>query len=251
VITPEPYDLATPQRRALAMARNHLKARQARIERGTFYDILEMTPTAGDDEIDRGYELVGRRYAPPVLGAFDLSDLAPLVEPMWQQVEKARNVMHDIAARGRYNDWLRGRWSEIRSVWAIEGAAAQAAAEAWQRGQRALGEGDVHRAVGELAAAARNHPGQPEYEANLAWARFRVAIGREDADRAALARRERATAEAAMWGTRPWPRANVALALLCAADSDAESARWHLSEALSVDPNLPAAQQLMQRLNRR
>ncbi len=250
-ITPEPYDMATPQRRALAMARLHLRARHARLERGTFYDVLEMTPTSADDEIDRAYELIGRRYAPPVLGAFDLSDLAPLVEPMWEQLEKAVNVMHDIAARGRYNDWLRGRWSEFRSTWAIEGAAAQAANEAWQRGQRALGEGDVHRAVGELAAAARNHPGQPEYEANLAWARFRVAIGREDADRAALARRERATAEAAMWGTRPWPRANIALALLCAADSDAESARWHLAEALAVDPNLPAAQQLMQRLNRR
>lgn len=251
VITPEPVDLATPQRRALAMARLHLRGRQARLDRATFYDVLEITPAAETEDVEHAYELIARRYAPNVLGALDLGDLAGLVEPMWQQLEKARGVMHDIAARGRYNDWLRGKWGEVRTRWAIESSAQQQAIEAWQRGQRALGEGDVHRAVGELAGAARNHPGHPDYEANLAWARFRVAIGREGADRGELAKRERATAEATMWGTRPWPRANVALALLCAADSDPDSARWHLAEALAVDPALPAAQQLMARLSGR
>jgi hypothetical protein len=233
------------------MARNHLRARQARLERSTFYDVLEVTPAAEAEDIEQGYELVARRYAPTVLGALDLGDLAGLVDPMWQQLEKARAVMHDIAARGRYNDWLRTKWSEVRTRWAIETGAQQQAIEAWGRGQRALGDGDVHRAVGELAAAARNHPGHPDYEANLAWARFRVAIGRDDADRGELARRERGNAEAAMAGTRPWPRANVALALLCAADNDPDSARWHLAEALAIDPALPAAQQLMARLSGR
>jgi hypothetical protein len=162
-------------------------------------------------------------------------------------VEKARSVMHDIAARGRYNDWLRARWSELRTRWAIENSAAQLAHDAWTRGQRALGEGDVHRAVGDFAAAARNHPGHPEYEANLAWARYRVAASRDDVDRAAVARRERESAESACMGCRPWPRAMLALSLLCAADGDPDSARWHLQEALSIDPRLPAAQQLLAR----
>ncbi|MCB9559190.1 MAG: tetratricopeptide repeat protein [Kofleriaceae bacterium] len=250
-ITREPLDLATPRRRALALIRQHLRGRQARLEKSTFYDILEITPAAETEDIEAAYELVGRRYAPQVLGAFDLGELGTIVEPMWAQVEKARSVMHDISARGRYNDWLRGRWNEIRTRWAIETSAAQTAVESYARGQRALGDGDVHRAVGDLAAAARNHTGHPEYEAGLAWARYRVEAGRDGADRAAIARRERASAEAAMWGTRPWPRANLALALLCAADGDPDSARWHLQEALAIDPNLPAAQQLLARLNRR
>ena len=251
VITPEPCDLATPRRRALAMIRLHLRARQQRLERGTFYDVLEITPQAEERDIEAAYELVGRRYSPQVLAQHDLAELAPLVEPMWQAVEKARSVMHDIAARGRYNDWLRSRWSELRSRWMIDGPAQTAAVEAFARGQRALGAADVHRAVGEFAAAARNHPGHPDYEANLAWARYRVAAGRADADRAKVARRERENAEASMWGCRPWPRAMLALALLCAADGDPDSARWHLQEALSIDPNLPAAQQLLARLGRR
>ncbi len=250
-ITPEPYDLATPRRRALAMARAHLRGRAARLERSTFYDVLEVTPAAETEDVEHAVELVGRRYAPQALGAFDLADLAAGVEPAWAQVEKARQVMHDIAARGRYNDWLRPRWNELRTRWAIESSAARTGAEAYARGQRALGEGDVHRAVGDFAAAARNHPGHPEYEANLAWARYRVDAARDGADREAVARRERTNAEATMFGTRPWPRANLALALLCAADGDPDSARWHLQEALVIDPNLPAAQQMLNRLVRR
>jgi hypothetical protein len=250
-VTPEPCDLATPRRRALAMIRKHLRARQARLEKGTFYDVLEVTPAVETEDIEEAYEGVGRRYAPQVLAGFDLADLAGLVDPLWQTVEKARGVLHDIAARGRYNDWLQSRWSELRTCWAVENTAAQMAVESWQRGQRALGEGDVHRAVGELAAAARNHPGHPEYEANLAWARYRTAAGRDEAARAEVARRERANAEASYWGCRPWPRAMLALALLCAADGDPDTARWHLQEALAIDPNLPAAQQLLARLGRR
>jgi hypothetical protein len=250
-ITSEPFDLATPQRRALAMIRRHLRAREARLERGTFYDVLEVTPAAESEDVEAAYEGVARRYSPGVLQAFDLGDLIGLVDPLWQQVEKARSVMHDMAARGRYNDWLRSRWRELRSSWTVETSAVEAATEAWQRGQRALGAGDLHRAVGDFAAAARNHPGHPDYEANLAWARYRSATARPDADRAAIARRERGNAEAAYFGCRPWPRAMLALALLCAADGDPDTARWHLTESLAIDPNQPAAQQLLARLARR
>jgi hypothetical protein len=251
VITVEPCDMATPQRRALAMIRRHLVGRQARLERGTFYDVLEITPKAETEDIEAAFELVALRYSPHVLGRFDLGELGALVEPMWQQVEKARSVMHDIAARGRYNDWLRSRWNEIQTRWAIEMSAAEAAPEAAARGYRSISQGDVHRAVGDFAAAARNHPGHPEYEANLAWARYRAAADRDPARKDEAARRERATAESYLWGTRPWPRALLALALLCASDGDADSARWHLTEALQIDPNMPAAQNLLQRLGRR
>ena len=154
---------------------------------------------------------------------------------------------NDIAARGRYNDWLRDRWTQLETQWAIDGAAAAAAAEAYGRAQQALTAGDVHRALSEMAGAARNHPGHPEYEAGLAWARYRVEVagGKEQAE---IARRERGIAERATLGMRPWPRALLALALLCVADRDPDSARWYLREALAIDPGSPAARQLMARL---
>jgi hypothetical protein len=250
LITPEIVDSATPERRALAAIRHHLRARLARLEKSTFYDVLEISPLAEYPDIEHAYALCARRYSPQALAGHDLSDLAVHVEPLWQLVEKAHSVLVDIAARGRYNDWVRSRWGELRTLWAVEINAARTAAEAYGRAQKALGDGDVHRAIGELATACRNFPGHPEYESGLCWARYRVQVG-AGKDRAVVARSEREKAEGYLAGTRPWPRALLALALLCAADSDPEAARWHLREALEIDASLPAARQLLARLGAR
>jgi len=249
-LTPEVRDIATPPRRKLHELRAHLRARAARLERSTFYDVLETTPLAEYPEIEASYRLVALRFAPQVISVFDLADLAGTVQPMWDLVEKARGVLLDHAQRGRYHDWLRSKLPELRSVWAVEASNAASAIAAFARGQRALGDGDVHKAMSELATACRHHPGHPDYEANLAWARYRVQVA-SGRDRVEAATAERTLIETSILGCRPWPRALVALALLCLAAGDADSARWHLHVALSVDPSVPAAAQLAQRLGMR
>jgi hypothetical protein len=248
--TPEIRDVATPARRMLAEVRAHLRARTARLEKSTYYDVLEISPLAEFEEIDAAYQLVAFRYSPDALDAFDLAELEPLAQPIWDLVERARNVLVDHAQRGRYHDWLQQKLSGLRTIWAIEPKAIAHAADYYARGQRSLGEGDVHKAMSEFATACRHHPGHPEYEAHLAWARYRVQVG-SGRDRAECAATERKTLEAMLWGCRPWPRALVALALICAAGGDADSARWHLHGALTVDPTLPAAVQLATRLGMR
>ena len=247
VLTPDVNDVATPPRRALSELRLHLRARAQRLEKSTYYDVLELTPLAEYGDIENAYKLVGARFAPQVIGRFDLAELNANVQPMWDLVEKARSVLVDHAQRGRYHDWLRSKGGELRTVWAIEPSAVHAARDAFARGQKALGEGDAHRAMSELATACRHAPGVPDYEANLAWARYRVQVG-SGRDRAEAAQTERKIVEQYLLGCRPWPRALVALSLLCLAAGDADSARWHLRTALAVDPSLPAAAQLAQRL---
>jgi hypothetical protein len=249
-LTPEVRDVATPRRRALAEIRRHVRARSQRLERSTYYDVLELTPLAEYEHIEAAYQLVAWRFGPQALAQHDLADLAPLVAPMWEVVEKARSVLVDDAARGRYADWLRTHVRELRTTWVIDHEAATVAAEAFTRGQRALGEGDAHRAMRDLAMACRQHPGHPDYEANLAWARLRVQVA-SGRDQREAADAERRAVEELMIGRRPWPRALVALALLCAAAGDPEAARWHLHVALTVDPNVPAAAALAQRLGLR
>ena len=248
--TPEIRDVNTPARRMLAEVRAHLRARTARLEKSTYYDVLEITPLAEYEEIETAYQLVAFRYSPDALDVFDLADLKPLAKPIWDLVERARSTLVDHAQRGRYHDWLRGKMSGLKTVWAIEPNAIKTAADYYLRGQRSLGEGDVHKAMSEFATACRHFPGHPEYEAHLAWARYRVQVG-SGRDRAECAAAERKTIEALLWGCRPWPRALVALSLICAAGGDADSARWHLHAALTVDPTLPAAVQLAQRLGMR
>ncbi|MEO8703354.1 MAG: J domain-containing protein, partial [Kofleriaceae bacterium] len=250
VFSAEVHDLATTPRRMLHDMRTHLRARSQRLERSTFYDVLELTPLAEYPDIEEAYRLVAARYAPNVLAEYDLSELQPQIKPMWELVEKARSVLVDHSARGRYHDWLRQKLPELRTVWAIDPANVHAAAHAFTKGQAALGEGDVHKAMSELAVACRKFPGHPEYEANFAWARYRVQVA-SGRDRVECAVTERAVIEELLLGCRPWPRALVPLALLCAAGSDAESARWHLHTALTVDPTVAAAAQLAQKLGMR
>jgi hypothetical protein len=248
--TPEIRDVATPARRMLAEVRAHIRARKQRLEKSTYYDVLEVPTSAEYPEIDLAYQMLAFRYSPDALEVFDLAELAAEAKPIWDLVERARSTLVDYSQRGRYHDWLRGKMSGLRTVWAIEQKTAEAAAAFYARGQRALGEGDVHKAMSELAGACRQFPGHPEYEAHLAWARYRVQVG-SGRDRAECAQAERKTIEALLLGCRPWPRALVALSLICAAGGDTESARWHLHTALTVDPALPAAVQLAQRLGMR
>ncbi len=245
-LTPFIRDTETPARRELHELRRHLERRKQRLAGSTFYDVLEITPRAEEPEIEAAVQALAVRYAPSSLAAWDLAELADTVAPLWELVERARATLLDMPARGRYHDWLRSR-SELRSTWAIDPAAATAAAEAFARGQAELGAGEPHRAIGELARACRHHPGHPEYEATLAWARFRVGdlAGNQ---RGELLRRERAFVEDLLLGARPWPRALLALALLCAADGDRASAQWHLQQALTFDPSLAAARALRQKL---
>jgi hypothetical protein len=250
VMTPEVHDVATPMRRALAETRDHLRARTARLAKSSYFDVLEISPLAEYPEIEAGYRLVGARYSPKALQRFDLAELAPLGAPIWEVVEKARTTLVDHAMRGRYMDWLRQHLHEITTVWAIDETKIKDAAEAFSRGQQILAQGDAHRAMGEFARAARNHPGHPDYEANLAWVRFRVQLA-SGRDQQEIAAEERRNVERHIAGCRPWPRALVALALLCAAGGDTDAARWHLHIALQVDPNVPAAAALAQRLGMR
>lgn len=250
VMTPEVHDLTTAPRRALAEIREHLRARAERMVRMTYFDVLEISPLAEYQEIEAAYRLVGARYSPKALSRFDLAELVSLVKPTWEVVEKARMTLVDHAARGRYMDWIRANLAQLDTIWSIPEGQIKDAAEAFARGQVVLSQGDAHRAMGDFARACRNHPGHPDYEANLAWARFRVAVaGGKDQREAAVA--ERRTVEEYLVGRRPWPRALVALALLCAAGGDQDAARWHLHIALQVDPNVPAAAALAQRLGMR
>jgi hypothetical protein len=245
-LTPEPPDRATAARRALSETRAHLRARRDRLDRATYYDVLEVTPDATTDEIDRAVRSLALRYGPEVLSPLDLAELSNLAEPMWSQIRKARQVIADIANRGRYNDWVSSRRTELRTTWA-KNLDRKRAEAAFVRGQQALVDGDAFGAVSAMAMACREHPDHPDYEASLAWARHRAALVRGE-DREASARVEREAAYEALRGRRPWPRGLVALGLLCMADGDPDAARWHLHEALRCDPEQPAARQILRRL---
>jgi hypothetical protein len=242
-----PPDQATPLRRQITATRAHLLARRQRLERGTYYDVLEVHPDASPEEVDYAARTLALRFSPDRLGQLDLGEYAAIVNDNWQEILTARQLLMDGVERAKYDDTLIGRQGELVSPWTYETFDSETAEEFFRRGQQALVAGEAFKAVSSMAAACRNHPEYPDYEVSLCWAEFRAELER-GADRAKVIAARRAAAESQLVGRRPWPRALVALALLCAADSDSEAARHYLHEALSVDPNLPAAQQLLSRM---
>jgi hypothetical protein len=215
--------------------------------KATAYDVLEVERGASSEQLDHAFRMLSVRFAPERSSGIDLGQLSTMVKPMWDQIVKAEAILSDLGTRHQYDEMLDARPPDQLSVWAGRKASVDAAETFYARGQRALVAGDAFKAVSELAAACRSFSDHPVYEVTLAWTRYRAELsrGKEPAEVAPV---ERATAEQMLAGRRPWPRALVPLAMLCAADNDADAARWHIREALTCDPTLPAARQLLARL---
>jgi hypothetical protein len=242
-----PPDEQTPARKLIAETRRHLLARRERLARGTYYDVLEVSPQSNPQRVDYAARTLALRFSPDRLNKLDLAECAPLVAPLWKQILQAREILMAPNHKSVYDGNIVAKRNELKSPWAFDIQNAGAAEDFFRKGQAALVAGEAFKAVSSMAGACRSHPEHPDYEVSLCWARFRAEIER-GGDRERLIGKERTTAESHLVGRRPWPRALVALALLCAADGDSDSARFHLKEALAVDPNLPAAKQLLGRL---
>lgn len=242
-----PGDVAHPRARQVARLRDHLRARRARLGKPTPYDVLEVDPDTSPAECERAAMMLGARYMPERLAGMDLGDLAPLVEPLWRQILRARAILVDPVQRQSYDIERLTLEPDADARRMRRRIDQQEAEAAFVRGQRALAAGDAFRAVSELAAAARRLPDEPDYEVYVSWARVCAEEARGQ-DKAAAARRERPTAEAALAGRRPRPRALFALGLLCEAAGDRDDARQHLAEALACDPRLAPARQALARL---
>jgi hypothetical protein len=244
----EPHpDGRHPRIRATLRARIHLRARKSRCEKAILYDVLEVAPDPDPEEVDRACQLLAVWYSPKRLAGLDLGDLAPLVDPLWQQIVQARDALGKIDNRMAYEQWLLGRGISLerrRDEWDRNTREGE---EAFLAGQKALGLGDVVKAMSTLAKAARLKPDEPDYECYAAWARV-LAEELHGTERRAAAARERPGAERTLAGRRPRPRALVAIGLLCEAAGDVLAAREAFQDALDCEPRLQLARRALERL---
>jgi len=248
-LTAEPPDQSTLGRRAVTRARQHLRDRRHRLRRGkaNYYEVLEVRYNPSSAEIESAILRLAIRFAPNSVAHLDLGDLASLVEPLWRQIESARRMLSDVTSRQEYHKWLQSKGTDMARLARERTADPVAAEEDFVACQDALSKGEVFKAVSLFASAARRHPDHADYDAYLAWARYRSAL-EKDEDTAEAALRERTIIESAQTGRGPRPRALLALGMLCAACADPGSARWYLQEALACDPQFGPARQILARL---
>lgn len=251
-LTREPPDLSTRPRRAVSVARYHLRARMRRFRRGraNYYDVLEVAFEPTPREIDVAAHRLSIRYSPQRLTDLDLGEMTPYVLPLWEQIQRAHAMLSGPQSRAQYNAWLASKGVDVDAVRQRRSYDAEGAEREFEAGQRALSRGDVSKAIAFFASACRRYPDHPDYEAYLAWARYRGAVEAGE-DKLASAMRERNHIEEAQAGHQPSPRALLALGLLCAAADDPGAAHWHLEEALACDPQFHMAKQILGRLGQR
>lgn len=229
-----------------ARLRAHLRARK-QLGNVTHYQVLEVGLNATAAEVDRAYLLAQLRYGPETVTSHDLSDLLGVAAQVWEQIQRAYAVLGHQRSRAEYDAALVPRFTELEEQRERRKFDAEEAERTFQRGQQFLAQGDVFRAISELAAAARRFPAQPEYDAYAAWARL-LADEERGGERRKLAERERPRVEAALLGRRVWPRAAYVLGLICEAAGDAGGAASYFREALAGDEKLGAARQALQRV---
>jgi CheY-like chemotaxis protein len=245
-----PEDAAHPVARLCARARRRLRARAAMVAKAaTHFDLLEVAPDPQlpAAEVDAAARAYAVWFAPQRLADLDLGDLAGVVEPYWQQVLKAREILGEPSKCRRYFYWLVEQGIDLQPRMHEWREKRPEAEDCFVRGTTALAEGDAFRAVSQLAQAARVFPEEPDYEAYAAWARYMAELARGNDTREAVAL-GLSQIEHAMLGRRPRPRALYAMGLLAQVAGDLDAARQHLRDALACEPNMLAAQRALARL---
>ncbi len=245
-LTSAPRDDKTLERRKLIEWRTHLRKR-TQMTLSTAYDVLSVNRGVHVDNVEKAVRELGFRFAPQVTSNLDLGDCEDLAAPIWEKILQARSALYYEAGQAELNAFIDAQPSRFTASWGRSDLDHRRAKVAFVRGAQALSESKVYKALSDMASAARCHPNHPIYESYLAWTRYRAEVAR-GGDRQAAARKERLYAEAHSYGQRPFAQALVALGLLCVADGDPASARWHLSESLAIDPDLPAAKIILSRL---
>lgn len=78
-----------------------------------FYEILELTPDATDQEIDRAYRIARATYQPASTATYSLFSDAENAEIL-RRIDEAYAVLSDSRMRGEYDERLRGEQFRVR-----------------------------------------------------------------------------------------------------------------------------------------
>jgi tetratricopeptide (TPR) repeat protein len=87
--------------------RQDILAKSESLERGSYYDWLEVNRTAGDGEIKKSYHSLIKTYHPDRLYSKDLENLKGNLEGIVSKITSAYDVVSDPVARRRYDNSLR------------------------------------------------------------------------------------------------------------------------------------------------
>jgi hypothetical protein len=169
-VVPVPSEVKAPSGTAAGepSLRTAIQEMAHKLDRVDHFEALGVSRTASADEVSLAFVRAARRFHPDRLASAGLLDLQPVAERILARINEAAMVLGNAARRADY----------VASLAAGPQAASASlptvleAENAFLKGEVFLKKGEHGKAIECFTAATQGNPGEPQYRAYLAWARF-------------------------------------------------------------------------------
>jgi curved DNA-binding protein CbpA len=140
------------------------------------FQLLDVCETATGGEISTAFIRAARRFHPDRLVGAGLPELVPQAERILSRLSEAAMILGDPTTRAEYLELRAGKKPSSNTVPTLIEAETT-----FLRGEVFLKRGEHAKAIECFAAASKANPGEPQYRAYWAWARFEQPGGRKEA----------------------------------------------------------------------
>jgi tetratricopeptide (TPR) repeat protein len=147
-----------------------------KLGKANHFELLGVVQTASSDEVGIAFVRAARLFHPDRLVSAGLQDLQPLAGKILARINEAAMVLGNAARRAEY----------VASLAAGPNAARTSlptlleAENMFLKGEVFLKKGEHPKAIECFTSASLGNPGEPQYRAYLAWARFDDPLARKE-----------------------------------------------------------------------
>jgi DnaJ-domain-containing protein 1 len=191
MVTPMRFDAKPPQSAEVKVAgaarpaqASSIDATRASIQdmaqklgKANHFELLGVSQTASSDEVGIAFVRAARQFHPDRLVNAGLQDLQPLAEKILARINEAAMVLGNATRRAEYVASLAAGPNAARTnlPTLLE------AENMFLKGEVFLKKGEHAKAIECFTSASLGNPGEPQYRAYLAWARFDDPHARKEA----------------------------------------------------------------------
>jgi len=147
-----------------------------KLDKLSHFELLAVSESANPGEVSSAFIRAARRFHPDRLAGTGLSELVPQAERILARMSEAAMILGDPARRAEYLAVRAGKKPAGSTVPTVIDAETS-----FLKGEVFLRRGDHEKAIECFAAASKANPGEPQYRAYWAWARFDNPHGRKEA----------------------------------------------------------------------
>ena len=148
--------------------RTSIQEMTQKLGKATHFELLGVSQNASSDEVGIAFVRAARQFHPDRLVSAGLQDLQPMAEKILARINEAAMVLGNANRRAEYVASLAAGPQAARTnlPTLLE------AENMFLRGEVFLKKGEHPKAIECFTSAYQGNPGEPQYRAYLAWARF-------------------------------------------------------------------------------